>query len=77
MHLDLEEGFIKITRSGLSAPTDRVGKVFFVVNRETRRCLICEERFSRKASRLHSNVVCYPQRTILIRPTGIKEHMNA
>ena len=77
MHLDLEEGFIKITGSDLSIPTDRVGKVFFVVNREKRRCLICEERFSREASRLHSHVVCRPQPAILIPPTGIKEHMNA
>jgi len=64
-------------RSGLSTPTDRVGKVFQVVDHEIRRCLICEECFSREGSRQHSDVVCHPHTEVQFSHTGIKEHLTA
>lgn len=43
------------------APTDKTGKVFMMVAHGMRRCLVCEEWFSREGSREHNGVVCYPQ----------------
>jgi hypothetical protein len=42
------------------APTDKTGKVFMMLGHGMRRCLICEEWFSREGSREHNDVVCYP-----------------
>lgn len=39
---------------------ERVAKVFIVVGDDTRRCLICEKLFSRRASFEHSTTICYP-----------------
>jgi hypothetical protein len=40
--------------------TDQIGKVFAVVGQDVRRCLVCEQFFTRRASVEHANVVCYP-----------------
>lgn len=39
---------------------DYVGKVF-LVEQGARRCCICEELFTREASRIHANVSCQPK----------------
>jgi hypothetical protein len=47
-----------------------------VVDHEIRRCLICEECFSREGSRQHRDVVCHPQTAVPCSRTGIKEHLT-
>jgi hypothetical protein len=42
---------------------ETVGKVFIVVSEDTRRCLICDQLFTRKQSFEHSQVPCYPSAT--------------
>ena len=39
---------------------ERVAKVFIVMDDNTRKCLICEQAFSREASYEHSKTICYP-----------------
>jgi hypothetical protein len=39
--------------------TDTLGKVF-VVQGESRRCLVCDVLFTREASREHSVETCFP-----------------
>jgi hypothetical protein len=40
---------------------DTVGKVF-IVTQGMRRCLICNQVFTRQASARHANVVCWPEK---------------
>ncbi len=40
--------------------TDQVGKAFVVVDQRVRRCLVCEELFTRRAARDHAMVPCMP-----------------
>jgi hypothetical protein len=47
-------------QAGAVAHDETVGKVFVVVSDDTRRCLVCEQLFTRQASREHSMTVCYP-----------------
>jgi len=51
-----------ITNNQTSAAitSDRIGKVFMVVGQDVRRCLICEEMFTRQAAAEHTNLVCSP-----------------
>lgn len=42
------------------AADERVGKVFVVVNDDTRRCLICDQSFTRQGSFEHSKFPCHP-----------------
>ena len=39
---------------------EKVAKVFIVVSDDTRRCLICDQLFTRQGSFEHSKVTCYP-----------------
>jgi hypothetical protein len=41
-----------------STRTDQIGKVFIVVGREVRQCLICECVFTRRDASEHAKVVC-------------------
>jgi len=50
----------KTTRLGAdSTRTDQIGKVFLVVSQDVRKCLVCEQLFTRRASAEHSKVVCH------------------
>lgn len=40
--------------------TDRIGKVFIVVGQNVRKCLICEQLFTRRAASEHAKAVCHP-----------------
>jgi hypothetical protein len=40
--------------------SDQIGKVFVVLSRDMRQCLICECVFTRRASAEHAKVVCSP-----------------
>ena len=51
------------TRRETGSPrSDRVGKVFIVVGQDVRKCLICEQPFTRRAASEHAKVACYPAR---------------
>ena len=39
---------------------EHLAKVFEVMDDNTRKCLICEQAFSREASYEHSKTICYP-----------------
>jgi hypothetical protein len=39
---------------------DRVGKVFIVLTRSTRLCLICEGAFTSQGAGKHSGTICHP-----------------
>ncbi|MGO9862338.1 MAG: hypothetical protein ACLPLR_01900 [Terriglobales bacterium] len=39
---------------------DQIGKAFVVVGRNVRRCLVCEELFTRRTASEHAKVDCYP-----------------
>jgi hypothetical protein len=56
-------------------PTDKKGKVFIALEHGLRRCLVCEEWFSREDSRLHSDAVCLPM-PVAVPTRGIKERLN-
>lgn len=48
------------TRLGAdSTPTDQTGKVFLVVSQDVRKCLVCEQPFTRRASAEHAKVCCH------------------
>jgi hypothetical protein len=42
-----------------SSRTDQIGKVFTVVGQDVRRCLICEQLFTRRAASEHANAACH------------------
>jgi hypothetical protein len=42
------------------AHDETIGKVFIVVDVDTRRCLICDQLFTRQGSFEHSQTPCYP-----------------
>jgi len=47
------------TQSGEgSIHTERIGKVFVVVAQDVRKCLICEQLFTRRAASDHAKVAC-------------------
>lgn len=48
-----------------------------VVEQGMRRCLVCEEWFTRDRARQHSDVVCYPQPQSPVPPTLIEEVATA
>jgi len=45
---------------GVAAQDESVGKVFLVTSVDTRKCLICDQVFTREDSFQHSMVTCYP-----------------
>jgi len=49
----------KVKRSDRLAD-DRTGKVFMMLSHDTRKCLVCEQVFTREVSRDHAKVACYP-----------------
>ena len=51
----------KDARGAACARTDQVGKVFVVVGQRVRKCLVCEELFTRRAASEHAAVPCMPR----------------
>jgi hypothetical protein len=45
----------------LFASTDKIGKVFSVLNENLRLCLICDEAFTRQGAAEHSEGACRPR----------------
>jgi len=39
---------------------DQIGKPFLVVDQNTRRCLVCEQMFTRRQAPEQAKVICYP-----------------
>jgi hypothetical protein len=52
----------KTRRDTGSTRSDQIGKVFVVIGQDVRKCLVCEQLFTRRASAEHANVVCYHAR---------------
>lgn len=50
----------KSERGAACARTDQVGKVFVVVGQRVRKCLVCEELFTRRSASEHAAVPCVP-----------------
>lgn len=40
---------------------DRIGKPFLVMDQDMRKCLVCEQLFTRQEAPKHANVVCQPR----------------
>jgi hypothetical protein len=52
------------TRLGAdSTRTDQIGKLFIVVGQGLRKCLVCEQFFTKRASAEHAKMICYPARS--------------
>jgi hypothetical protein len=50
----------KQTQSGEgSIRTDQIGKVFVAVGQNVRKCLVCEQFFTRRASAEHAKAACH------------------
>jgi len=49
----------------LFASTDKIGKVFSVLDENLRLCLICDEAFTRQGAAEHAHVACSPVPTPL------------
>jgi hypothetical protein len=50
----------KQTRLGAdSTRADQIGKVFLVVGQDPRKCLVCEQLFSRRTASEHAKVGCH------------------
>jgi hypothetical protein len=49
-------------RGAAYTSTDKIGKVFAAVGQDVRKCLVCEQLFTRRASAEHAKVVCHPAR---------------
>ena len=50
----------KTRRDTGSTRSDQIGKVFTVVGQDVRRCLVCEQLFTRRTASGHAQVVCTP-----------------
>lgn len=46
-----------------STRTDQIGKVFLVVGQDVRKCLVCEQLFTRRSTAEHAKVVCFSARS--------------
>jgi hypothetical protein len=49
----------KTGRAAGSIRTDQIGKVFVAAGQNVRKCLICEQLFTRIAASEHANVACH------------------
>jgi hypothetical protein len=52
---------IQQNRHSALAPDDRIGKPFLVLGQGIRRCLVCEQLFTRREAPRHATVACYPR----------------
>jgi hypothetical protein len=57
-----------------SIRTDQVGKVFLVVGQNVRKCLICEQLFTRRAASEHAQIVCEPRTEFALHPRKEPAH---
>lgn len=51
---------IQKNRPGALASDDRIGKPFLVMAGNIRKCLVCDEFYSREQAPAHARVTCYP-----------------
>jgi hypothetical protein len=60
----LDEGIERMMKAGISArvrSADQSGKVFRIEH-GARRCMVCEELFTRDSAAEHANVACRPEK---------------
>ena len=53
--------------------SDQIGKVFCVVGRDMRQCLICDEVFTPQTAAMHAYTECLPSQKSLERLGGSKD----
>jgi len=58
-----------------SVRSDQIGKVFCVLGRDTRQCLICDGGFTRQAAVAHAEAACCPSPRSFAR-IGETDHAN-
>jgi len=56
--LDMTAAY-KTQRDAGSIHTERVGKVFVAVGWDVRKCLVCEQLFTRRTASEHAKVACH------------------
>jgi hypothetical protein len=63
-------------RSDCGRPRDdQIGKLFVAVGRNVRKCLVCEQHFTRRAASEHAEVNCYAAvEFCLLEPTQGGKH---
>ena len=59
LRIDMDADETNSARRG-SPGTDRIGKVFIVVGQDVRKCLICDQLFTRRAASEHATAACQP-----------------
>ena len=52
---------VQQNRPSERTPDDQIGKPFLVMAGKIRKCLVCEELFTRQEAPKHANVVCQPR----------------
>ena len=50
------------TRLATPVRDDQIGKPFLVLGQGIRKCLVCEQLFTRREAPGHATVACYPRR---------------
>jgi hypothetical protein len=61
------------------AHDDRIGKVFVALDHGMRKCLVCDQVFTRQAASKHADVVCFRRKRKLswhTEQTGGRQHMD-
>jgi len=48
----------QFSRGAVGTSADRVGKVFVALAQDMRKCLVCEQLFTRRAASEHATVPC-------------------
>ena len=56
---------------------DQIGKVFRVVGQDVRKCLVCEQFFTRRASAEHANTTCDYRVSRQVQSTADKDARGA
>ena len=60
LRIDMDADETNSARAQLPTRTDRIGKVFIVVGQDVRKCLICDQLFTRRAASEHATAACQP-----------------
>jgi hypothetical protein len=48
------------SRGAALTSDDQIGKVMVVVSHDVRRCLVCEQLFTRRTASEHAKAACHP-----------------
>ena len=54
----------KTQRDAGSTRTERIGKVFVAVGQDVRKCLVCEQLFTRQSASEHAKAACHSVQSV-------------